>query len=192
MCFIFISLLKLHKVFIMIKNLLKKYNYPLYEKLAFIRAITPSVWFINFLFQRVFRKGGNLDFSIHFTSTIDDTDLKFHYDKTTLKSFAASGHCYFQSYNGIKIGKNFLFGPGVKLISSNHDFKNKNIPQKTDPIIIGDDVWIGANAIILPGVVIGDNCIIGAGSVVTKSFTKSGSIIAGNPAKIIGSIDENL
>jgi acetyltransferase-like isoleucine patch superfamily enzyme len=102
-----------------------------------------------------------------------------------LASFAISGGCYFQALNGIKLGKNFLFAPGVKLISANHDFSNHNHSIKENPIIIGDNVWLGANVIILPGVELGNNCIVGAGSVVTKSFKKDNLVIAGNPARII-------
>ncbi|SRR6266702_2611516 len=57
------------------------------------------------------------------------------------------------------------------------------------PIVVGDDVFIGMNTLILPGVRIGDRCIIGAGSVVNRSIP-SGSIAAGVPARIIGSFDE--
>ena len=53
------------------------------------------------------------------------------------------------------------------------------------PVTIGDFVWCGLNVTILPGVNIGDRVIVGAGSVVTKSIP-AGSIVAGNPAKIIG------
>ncbi|HIE35115.1 MAG TPA: acyltransferase, partial [Campylobacterales bacterium] len=95
------------------------------------------------------------------------------------------GHFYFQALNGIKLGKNFLFAPGVKLISSNHDVKDYSKSIAANPIIIGDNVWVGANAIILPGVEIGSNCIVGAGSVVTKSFKEDNLVIVGNPAKIM-------
>ncbi|MDR2119194.1 MAG: acyltransferase [Tannerellaceae bacterium] len=57
------------------------------------------------------------------------------------------------------------------------------------PIEIGNDVFIGANTLILPGIKIEDNVIVGAGSILTKSVP-SGVIVAGNPAKIIGSYDE--
>jgi acetyltransferase-like isoleucine patch superfamily enzyme len=56
------------------------------------------------------------------------------------------------------------------------------------PVEIGVASWIGLGAILMPGVVLGRGCIIGAGSVVTKSFP-DGSIVAGNPAKIIGTRD---
>jgi acetyltransferase-like isoleucine patch superfamily enzyme len=51
-------------------------------------------------------------------------------------------------------------------------------------VIIGDNVWIGGNATILPGTTIGDNCVIGAGSVVTKSIPHN-SLAVGNPARVI-------
>lgn len=79
-----------------------------------------------------------------------------------------------------------MFAPGVKIISANHDFLERTKFIKTSPIVIGNNVWLSANVIILPGVRIGNNCIVGAGSVVTKSFEEDNLIIAGNPAKIIG------
>jgi len=57
-------------------------------------------------------------------------------------------------------------------------------------INIGNNCFIGMHAIILPGVTIADNCIVGAGSVVTKSFMEPNSVIAGNPAKKICTVDE--
>ena len=59
---------------------------------------------------------------------------------------------------------------------------------KTAPIMIGKNCFIGCNSIILKGVTIGDNCTIGAGSVVTKSIPAN-TIAAGNPAKVIKTID---
>ncbi len=168
----------------MIKTLLKKNKY-LYKKLHFINKITVELWIINFIFQRIFRRHSKIPFSVNFTSTINETNIIYSEDEITLTSFAVSGQCYFQSFNGIILGKNCLFAPGVKIISSNHHYEDINRPIKARPIKLGDNIWIGANAIILPEVEIGDNCIIGAGSVVTKSFTEDNLVIAGNPAKII-------
>jgi acetyltransferase-like isoleucine patch superfamily enzyme len=95
-----------------------------------------------------------------------------------------SGGIYIQAVNGIKIGKNFLFAPGIKIISSNHDFIHRKAIE-TKPIIIGSDVWLGANVVILPGVKLADGAIVGAGSIVTKSFTEKNSVIVGNPAKLL-------
>lgn len=95
------------------------------------------------------------------------------------------------SYIGlVKIGKNVMIGPELFAISINHEFKDINVPmakqgkRKDQPIIIEDDVWIGARVIILPGITIGTGSIIGAGSVVTKNVAPF-SIVAGNPATVI-------
>lgn len=66
------------------------------------------------------------------------------------------------------------------------------MPNRTDAfgrIVIGNNSFIGAGSIILPGVTIGDNCIVAAGSIVTKSLGNN-VVIGGNPAKIISTIDE--
>lgn len=139
----------------------------------------------NFFFQRIFRRNSNFPYSIHFTSTVIGSKFSFNEDITTIVSFCVSGHCYFQSLNGIIAGKNLLLAPGVKIISSNHDYSNARTSIFKDPIVIGDNCWLGANSVILPGVRLGNNCVVGAGSVVTKSFEESNLVIAGNPAKIL-------
>lgn len=91
-------------------------------------------------------------------------------------------------FDHIEIGDNTMVGPGAVIIDANHyigsDFEKTTTLGDTAPIIIGKNCWIGANATVLKGVVLGDGCIVGAGSVVTRSFP-TGSIIAGNPAKLI-------
>ena len=95
----------------------------------------------------------------------------------------------------IKIGDDVMMGPDVIMYTINHESSRSDIPMNRQgvteekPIIIGNDVWIGARAIILSGVEIGDHSIIGAGAVVTKSFPPY-SIIGGNPAKLIRSREE--
>jgi galactoside O-acetyltransferase len=91
----------------------------------------------------------------------------------------------------IEIGDNVLIGQNTVIRSSNHIFDKLSIPinlqgHKTGKIIIGNDIWIGANSVILPDVTIGSHTIIGAGSIVTKSLPES-VIAVGNPAKIIRS-----
>lgn len=94
----------------------------------------------------------------------------------------------------IQIGNNVIIAPNCTLIARNHDFsKSDALPYGTGyefkPIIISDNVWIGSNVSIIPGVHIDEGAIIGMGSVVTNDVLKC-SCVGGNPAEIIGMRDE--
>lgn len=98
---------------------------------------------------------------------------------------------YINARSGVSIGDNVTLSYGCKLISTGYDV---DIFMKTGerchiedkPITIGNNCWICADAIVLPGVHIdGENVIIAAGAVVTKSICESNVIMAGNPARII-------
>ena len=90
---------------------------------------------------------------------------------------------------GVIIGKYVLIGQNCNIMSVNHAFSSWEKPIllqgiTTGPIIIEDDVWIGANVTVLPNVVIKRGAIIGANSVVTKNV-EAFSIVGGTPAKLI-------
>lgn len=93
----------------------------------------------------------------------------------------------------VSIGNEVVITQGVRFIT--HDgstFLFRDELPSLDvmgPIAIGDNVFIGMNSIIMPGVTIGDNCVIGAMSLVSKSIP-AGSVVAGNPAKVIMTIDK--
>lgn len=96
---------------------------------------------------------------------------------------------YITARENITIGDNVLIGPSVIINSGMHIYKDKdklirNQGHDIKSIIIGNDVWIGANAVIMPGVVIGDGSIIGAGAIVTKSIP-SYSVAVGIPARVV-------
>ncbi len=91
---------------------------------------------------------------------------------------------YINGENGVQIGDNVYIGPGVRIISANHDPADFRRHLPAEPIRIGNNVWIGANAVILPGVSIGHNVIIGAGAIVTRPIPAN-SVAAGNPARVI-------
>ncbi|MDB5049853.1 MAG: hypothetical protein JWO30_2924 [Fibrobacteres bacterium] len=91
---------------------------------------------------------------------------------------------------GVTLGDYVGMGPDSKIWSVNHRFENPDIPWLTQgyeskEVVIGDDVWIGANAFIMPGVHIGKGTIISAGSVLSKSVPAY-CIVAGNPGRVIG------
>ncbi len=89
----------------------------------------------------------------------------------------------------ITIGSDCAFGDSVQIYDHDHTFAAKEVKFRsqgysTKPVRIGNNVWVGARAIILKGVDIGDNCVIGAGAVVTKSIPAN-SIAVGVPTKVI-------
>lgn len=104
--------------------------------------------------------------------------------------FINSG-CSFQDQGGIIIGDDVLIGHNVVMATLNHDLNPaKRASLIPAPIVIGNKVWIGANATILSGVTVGENSVIAAGAVVTKSVPKN-VIVGGIPAKIIRNINTN-
>ena len=88
----------------------------------------------------------------------------------------------------VEIGDDVQLGPNVQIYDHDHDFRAdggvKVGKYKTSPVKIGNNVWIGGSATILPGVTIGDNVTIGAGSVVTKDIP-SNVVAVGNPCRVI-------
>ena len=106
-------------------------------------------------------------------------------------------NCIFLDDNVIRIGDHALIAPNVQIYTAFHPKNARDrfgepkedgsfafCKTQTAPVIIGNHVWIGGGAIILPGVTIGDNVVIGAGSVVTKDIP-SNSVAWGNPCRVI-------
>ncbi len=99
-------------------------------------------------------------------------------------------YCYISVRGDIEIGNHVIIGPGAKIFSEKHNFDDREIPirlqgETKEKTIIKDDVWIGANACIAPGVTVGKGSVIGMGSVVTKDVDDY-SIMGGVPAELIG------
>jgi acetyltransferase-like isoleucine patch superfamily enzyme len=91
---------------------------------------------------------------------------------------------------GLTIGDWVMIGPNVVIVSSQHRFDDPRVPmmflgQRAAAVTIGSDVWLGANAVVLPGVTIADGTVVSAGAVVTKD-TEPYSIVGGIPATKIG------
>ena len=131
-----------------------------------------------------------------------------HLLKTCGKDVIVKDHCYFGNGSRLSvgarsqlgqnarlggtiiIGEDVVMGPDVVMMATSHEFKDLNTPinqqgaKQEEPIIIGDDCWIGTRAIILPGVNLGNKCIVAAGAVVTHSFPDN-SILGGVPARCL-------
>lgn len=108
-------------------------------------------------------------------------------------NFYANFDCIFLDVNRITIGDNVMFGPRVGLYTAGHplDSKVRNEDQLEFglPITIKDNVWLGGNVCVLPGVTIGENSVIGTGAVVTKDIPAN-SVAVRNPAKVVKTLGE--
>jgi len=161
---------------------------PFINRLVFRKyyATGVGIYLVNSFYKRFLgiNKG---NFLVHYTSCVHTSKnivVKGKNCSSVYLSFATSGGCYYQAINGITIGEGTIWSYNCSFISSNHGFIDLKIHTKAEPIVIGENVWIGANCVILPSVKLGDNVIVGAGSVVTKCFDNN-SVIAGNPAKLL-------
>lgn len=96
--------------------------------------------------------------------------------------------CSINCHDGIKIGNDVLFGESVKVYDHDHLFSAEygvdKYLFKTGKVYIGNNVWLGANSVVLKGVTIGDNAVIAAGSIVTKNVPASHVFINGTLKKI--------
>ncbi len=101
-------------------------------------------------------------------------------------------YCYIQAGGGLILGSDVAIGPHAKIWTQNHVYQQLDVPvwkqgYENKPVKIGNDVWIGANAFIMPGTILEDKCIVSAHSVVGGRRYPPGTILAGHPARKIGS-----
>lgn len=108
------------------------------------------------------------------------------------ENFYTNHNCTILDAAKVTFGKNVFIGPNCVITTAGHPLDKEQRGKGLEfayPITIKDDVWIGANVTILPGITIGDGTVIGAGSVVTKNIP-SGVIAVGNPCKVIRTITD--
>lgn len=178
--------MELYKRKLLLKILRFFFKELIYLNTNDILSVGKYKFFFQYLKSKIYGRRG-----IYALLPTDSKIVDFHklvikgdlLNSNLVKSFLSS-RLYIQAINGIVIDSSVLIGPDVKIISANHNSKNFNKWDESNPIVINKNVWIGANSVILPGVNLGLNCIVGAGSIVTKSFGDN-SLIAGNPAKLI-------
>jgi len=120
--------------------------------------------------------------------------VDYGYNITVGNNLQLNYDCVFLDCAPITIGDNFLAAPGVHIYAATHPLDVKHRQDNDDyyelakPVRIGNNVWVGGQAIICPGVTIGDNSVIGAGSIVIRDVPAN-VVVAGNPAKIIRYMD---
>lgn len=96
-------------------------------------------------------------------------------------------NCYFMDGANITLGDNVFVGPSTGFYTANHplDYTHRNLGlEQALPITVGNNVWIGANVNVMPGVTIGDGCVIAAGAVVTTDIPAN-TLAAGVPCRVV-------
>ncbi len=155
----------------------------------FIRAVTlafanhfmaavPSFTLRNLYYRHILRYKIDKTCSLHMGCFF--TGGKIEVGRETI----VNRRCFFDGRLGLKIGENCSISPEVTMLSMGHDPQDPGFAVSGGLTTIGDYVWIGTRAIILPGVTIGEGAVIGAGSIVTRDIAPW-KIAVGNPAKEI-------
>jgi maltose O-acetyltransferase len=133
-------------------------------------------------YQPFVASAGALDVECH-------THIRMPWRLTCGRQVSIGRGCQLTCTEGVTLGDDVLLGPGVLLVSNNHEWTDphrhiRDQGLRGAPITIGDDVWIGANVVVLPGVTIGEGAVIAAGSVV-RDDVDAYAVVAGAPAKVV-------
>lgn len=134
----------------------------------------------NEIIKKLFSKTGN-DFMI-----MPNFYCDYGFNIEIGEKFYSNHNLVILDANKVTFGNNVQIGPNCGFYTSGHPL-DKDLRRKVEfakPITIGNDVWIGGNVCVMPGVTIGDNTVIGAGSVVTKDIP-SNVVAVGNPCRVI-------
>lgn len=169
------------KLLFMVGRLMRQLFGPVFgsEKLG-VMLVLKTV-----LLQKVLRVNGHVPWPVH-----PSTHIKAHHKISRGTRFPGlSAGCHIDGRNGIEFGRNVWVGPYVTIISMNHDMLDYQRYETADPIRIGDDSWLGARTVILPGVVLGPHTVVAAGAVVTRSFPEGDQVLGGVPARVIRKLD---
>ncbi|SFQ83600.1 acyltransferase [Hymenobacter arizonensis] len=121
---------------------------------------------------------------IHETAEIGQAIVQGNKKKLIIGAFSSIGKVTLALHCSVKIGECVCINDGVNILTGSHDVMDPLWRSISAAIVIEDYVWIGTNAVILPGVHLGRGCVVGAGAVVSKSVAE-GEIVVGNPAKPI-------
>ncbi|MBL7924333.1 MAG: acyltransferase [Bacteroidia bacterium] len=159
----------------------------LWSRIAATRSTAAPVTLKGFLAQYVFGLNSSAYWPVHFASTISGAQ----YIRIGEGTAPGLSHgCYIFACEGgeISIGDYTIIAPNVCIAGYNHSVLDYQKSEVKGKVSIGKYSWIGANAVVLPGVVLGDHTVVAAGAVVTRSFPDGYCVIGGNPAQLLKEI----
>lgn len=114
----------------------------------------------------------------------NNVTIKFPWKLTIGDNVWLGEQCWIDNLDSVTIGSNVCISQGALLLTGNHDYTKSSMPYRNAPIVLEDGVWVGAKAVVCPGVTMHENSIATVGSVITKN-TESATIYQGVPAVII-------
>ena len=137
----------------------------------------------DWFYRRMFKKLGRS--SLFYTGV----RITHSYGIRAGESLAINSGALIDGRGGLTFGDHVMVGPYVVIVTSDHDYQQTDQPMMRvdhvmQPVIIGNDVWIGAQAVISAGVTIGDGAVVAAGAVVTEDVA-NWAVVGGVPAKVI-------
>jgi acetyltransferase-like isoleucine patch superfamily enzyme len=163
---------------------------------AFLRALTfycynsfvshfPVYGIRHWYLRAVLRIELGAGSAIHMGCFVTGRDIRIGRDSVINRN------TYLDGRGGLSIGSRVAISPESYIISLGHDPHSPAFETNPGPVIIEDYAWIGARAMVLPGVRLGKGCVVGAGAIVTRNVAEY-AIVAGVPAKVIGERNRNL
>lgn len=169
-----------------VKFLIMKVKVPPFRQILETSGTAAPICIKTFLLQKILGFNRAAYWPTHLTSVISSPQ---NIEIGIGTAPGLSPNCYIQGKSGIKLGDYSLVGPGVGIISTNHDIYDIKSHSSSRGVVIGSYCWIGMNAVILPGVRLGDHTIVAAGAIVTKSFPNGYCVLAGNPARVVKNLE---
>lgn len=167
---------------------MKKIKFILFSFFRDLLSLVPGIYlgpFLRLVFYKLYLKKVGKKLIVDMFSSIYSPENIVFGDYVRVRRA-----CWINGGGGLIVGNYTGLGPYTIIHTSNHNYsdKTKNYTEQGHihkPVIIGENVWVGARSTILPGAHIGDGCVVAAGSVVPGKVFPENAVIAGVPAKVI-------
>ncbi len=179
-----------------LRDVIDKIYYWICSKVRFLRAIYETrgtgnqITLTNIFKQKIIGYNRFVPWPVHPSSTVFGIRW-IKIGVNTAPGLSFGNYIFAKEGSPVEIGDYTLVAPNVCIAGFSHDIYNIHSYSEKGGVSIGAYCWLGANCVVLPGVILGEHTVVAAGSVVTKSFEEGYCVIGGNPAKILKTLDIN-